>query len=235
MSVKDAAALLKVSEKTVYRWIRQGVIPTYRFQGQYRFDRRELESWAHQKRIGYGTGPSLLDTGGTETVDPIAAMRRGGIHYKIEGDAPEAIYRNIVDLFPFAPHLTQEHRDRLVATLIERELLHSTGIGHGVAVPHPRHPQDWGLGDPVVGIFFLERPVDFKALDGKPVYVLFVLLCATVKGHLSMLSHVSHLLNDAEMRAFLRSQPNRSDLMERIQNALGSRIAAASGSATAAS
>ena len=107
-----------------------------------------------------------------------------------------------------------------MATLIERETLASTGIGQGIAVPHPRHPQDWGLGEPMVAVFFLDHAVDFHALDGEPVFVLFVILCSTVKGHLRMLAQVSHLVNNAEMQAYLRTTPNRSQFLERIQIAL---------------
>lgn len=215
IQVRDAAELLNVSEKTIYRWIRQGVIPAIKLQGQYRFDRRELEGWARHKRIGSPTG-----AGGGEREEPVSlyqAVQLGGIHYKIEGDSPEEIYAHAVDLFPFSPRLSPTFRESLHTTLLERESLASTGIGHGIALPHPRHPADWGLGEPAVGIFFLDRPVDFKAIDGKPVYLLFVILCATVKGHLKMLSLVSHLVNDPALRDFLNGQPTRTELLEKIR------------------
>ena len=219
ISVREAAELLRVSEKTIYRWLRQGVIPSFRFQGQYRFDRKELEAWARHKRIGSGTAMHLAK-GDDEAADLYSALKRGGIHYKIEGDTPSDIYRNIVEFIPFSPGISSSLRESLVSTLIERETLASTGIGQGIAVPPPRHPQDWGLGEPLVAVFFLDHPVDFQALDGKPVYVLFVLLCATVKGHLRMLAQVSHLLNNAAMQSYLGTTPNRTELFERIQHAL---------------
>ena len=49
--VKDAARLLDVSEKTIYRWIKQGSIPAYRLNEQYRFNRAELLEWATSRRI----------------------------------------------------------------------------------------------------------------------------------------------------------------------------------------
>jgi nitrogen PTS system EIIA component len=218
ISVKEAAELLNVSEKTIYRWIRQGVVPTIKLQGQYRFDRAELEGWARHNRIGsFPAGPAGDEP--EEQVSLLRAVQLGGIHYKIEGDAPTEIYRQVAALFPFSPRLAPSYKETLQATLIEREALVSTGIGHGIALPHPRHPRDWGLGHPAVGIFFLDHPVDFHALDGEPVFVLFVILCATVKGHLKMLSRVSHLVNQAEVREFLRGLPNRTDLLERIRDA----------------
>lgn len=214
ISVRDAAELLNVSEKTIYRWIRQGVIPTIKLQGQYRFDRRELEGWARHKRIGYPAGG--MESQEEEDVSLYRAVKLGGIHYKIEGGGHEETYGHVTGLFPFSTRLAPTFKETLRDTLIERESLVSTGIGHGIAIPHPRHPVDWGLGEPAVGIFFLETPLDFNAIDGQPVYVLFVILCATVKGHLKMLSQVSHLVNNPDLRAFLESQPNRSDLLEKI-------------------
>ena len=56
--VKDAARLLDVSEKTVYRWIKQGSIPAYRLNEQYRFNRAELLEWATARRISIS--PEIL-------------------------------------------------------------------------------------------------------------------------------------------------------------------------------
>ena len=72
----------------------------------------------------------------------------------------------------------------------------------------------------MVGVFFLERPVDFQSFDGGPVSALFVVLCATVKGHLQMLAQVSHLLHVPETRDFLKTVPTRTELMERIVSIL---------------
>lgn len=217
--MRDAAQILKVSEKTIYRWLRQGVIPSFRFQGQYRFDRKELEAWARHKRIGGGVTAGIGQEK-EEAADLLAALKRGGIHYKIEGDTPQVIYRNIADFIPFSPSISATLRETLATTLVERESLASTGIGQGIAVPHPRHPQDWGMGEPLVAVFFLDHPVEFHALDGDPVFVLFVLLCATVKGHLRLLAQVSHLVNNSDMQDYLRTIPSRTEFLERIQHAL---------------
>jgi nitrogen PTS system EIIA component len=51
LTVRDAAKLLSVSEKTVYRWINQGDLPAYRVNEQYRFNRAELLEWATARKI----------------------------------------------------------------------------------------------------------------------------------------------------------------------------------------
>ncbi len=220
LTVREAAEFLRVSEKTVYRWIRQGVIPTIKFQGQYRFDRKEIEAWARYKRIGGGTPSMAQGDPEPEEADLTEAVKLGGIHYKIEGGRPEETFRNLVELFPFAAKMPQDMKEALVTELIEREALVTTAIGNGIALPHPRHPRDWGIGAPAVGIFFLERPANFQAIDGKPVFVLIPILCRTVKGHLRMLSQVGHLLNDPEMPEYLRTRPTRTELMNRIAHGL---------------
>jgi PTS system nitrogen regulatory IIA component len=79
--------------------------------------------------------------------------------------------------------------------LNERERLGTTGIGSGVAIPHGKLP---GL-DRVYGLFArLERPVDFEAIDDRPVDLVFLLLAPEGAGadHLKALARVSRLLRD---------------------------------------
>lgn len=218
LSVKDAALLLRVSEDTVLRWIRQGVVPTHKTQGEFRFQRDELESWARRNRIGSQSAPQAPPA--TEDVRLLAAVERGRVFRDVAGTTPEAVFRELIKVFPFPRDAHEVPREALLASLLEREALVTTAIGKGIALPHPRHPQDWGLGEPVVGVFFLKQPVDFGAMDGLGVTVLFVILCGTVKGHLTMLSQVSHLVHDPAVRDFLATQPAAEALLERIQNAL---------------
>ncbi len=87
--------------------------------------------------------------------------------------------------------------------LLEREAAGSTGVGHGVAVPHARLA---GL-DRLRGVFVrLEQPVDFDALDDKPVDLLFALFSPVQSGsdHLRTLARVSRALRQADLREQLR-------------------------------
>jgi PTS system nitrogen regulatory IIA component len=218
LSVKDAALMLRVSEDTMLRWIRQGVVPTHKIQGEFRFQRAELESWARRNRMGSQSAPKAPPA--TEDADLLAALERGGVFHDVAGTTPEAVLRELTRVFPFPRDAEEVPREALLASLLEREALVTTAVGKGIALPHPRHPQDWGLPGPVVGVGFLKQPVDFGALDGLGVTVLFAILCSTVKGHLTMLSQVSHLVHDAAVREFLATRPTAEALLERIRNAL---------------
>src|SRR5216684_817355 len=87
--------------------------------------------------------------------------------------------------------------------LAQRERLGSTGIGSGIAIPHGKLPKLERL----FGVFArLERPVDFEALDGQPVDLMFLLLAPEAAGadHLKALARVARLLRDTEIAQKLR-------------------------------
>lgn len=80
-------------------------------------------------------------------------------------------------------------------TLLQRERLGSTGVGSGIAIPHGKLPKFEHL----FGLFArLERPIDFDALDGEPVDLVFLLLAPETAGadHLKALARVARILRD---------------------------------------
>jgi|TARA_B110000967_G_scaffold148986_1_gene152664 PTS system nitrogen regulatory IIA component len=95
----------------------------------------------------------------------------------------------------------------IVESLLAREALGPTGVGHGVALPHARVK---GL-EHVVGAFvLLERPVDFSAVDRQPVDIAFGLFAPENAGveHLKALALVSRTLRDTSICAKLRANPD---------------------------
>ncbi len=88
-------------------------------------------------------------------------------------------------------------------SLLQREKLGSTGIGHGIAIPHGKLPKL----DRLFGLFArLDRPVDFESLDGQPVDLIFLLLAPEGAGadHLKALARVARLLRDPDVANKLR-------------------------------
>jgi fructose-specific phosphotransferase system IIA component len=92
----------------------------------------------------------------------------------------------------------------LIEALLEREGLGSTGIGHGVAIPHARSKE---IAQTVIAIGRAEKPVEFDAIDGKPTR-LFFLLVAPEGGdneHLFTLAKIARLIKDPKVREKLLS------------------------------
>ena len=103
-----------------------------------------------------------------------------------------------------AASLTGQNEKAILEILLQREKLGSTGVGNGVAIPHGKLPK---LSN-VFGLFArLERPVDFEALDGQPVDLVFLLLAPEGAGadHLKALARVARLLRDPEVARKLRA------------------------------
>src|SRR6218665_3289121 len=96
-------------------------------------------------------------------------------------------------------------------SLFARERLGSTGLGHGVAIPHGRIK---GLKAPMAAVLQLAQPIGFDAPDEQPVNLLIFLLVpeAATQKHLEILSEIAELLSDAALRAKLGGSATAGDL-----------------------
>jgi PTS system nitrogen regulatory IIA component len=199
LTVRDVGRLLKVSEATVTRWIRLRGLPARHVAGQYRFNRAELLEWATANQIK--VSPELFDhlELDEEPIPTLAdALEAGGIFYQLPDTTKERALRALVQVLP----LPEDGIDRelLLHLYLAREAAASTAIGNGIALPHVRNPIVLQVSQPIVTLCFLERPVDFGALDGKPVQVLFSLICPTMRSHLQMLARLTHAIHDPRFR-----------------------------------
>lgn len=214
--VKDAARLLNVSEKTIYRWVKQGSVPAYRLSDQYRFNRAELLEWATARRIA--VSPEIFREEDSEA-DSLPhlheALQAGGIHYRIGGFDKASVLRNVVETIRLPEEVDREF---LHQVLMAREALGSTAIGDGIAIPHVRNPVILHLQRPLVTICFLERAIDFGALDAKPVNTLFTLISPTVRAHLHLLSRLSYALRDRAFKEGILRQAPREELMAALEH-----------------
>jgi len=90
-------------------------------------------------------------------------------------------------------------RETLLRALRERELLHSTGIGDGIALPHARNALVGLVNHPVVVFGRHANGIPFGSLDSVPVRLFFLLVAPTVTQHLSILARLSRLLRDPKV------------------------------------
>lgn len=117
----------------------------------------------------------------------------------------------IQDLAAQAGQLTGHSERTIAEILLQREKLGSTGVGNGIAIPHGKLPK---LGK-LFGMFArLERPVDFEALDGQPVDLIFLLLAPETAGadHLKALARIARLLRDPDIGQKLRASQDADAL-----------------------
>jgi PTS system nitrogen regulatory IIA component len=107
------------------------------------------------------------------------------------------------------------NRALITDSLFARERLGSTGLGHGVAIPHGRIK---GLKQPMAAVFQLLNPIGFDAPDDRPVSLLIFLLVpeAATQKHLEILSEIAELLSDSALRDRLQTAADAAALHQVI-------------------
>lgn len=229
LKIKDVAELLNVSETTIRRWLSDGKIPAYRLNHQYRFSRIEIENWMMSCKVAQDNEFAPFEE--RQIYPPLSeqqeAQTRTGMH---QYNLYRAIHRGDV-----VSHLDVETKEELIhATLkevapklgldaevvaelfLDRERLMPTALNNGVAVPHSRDFIMKGPHDTVV-VVFPKKPIEYGALDGKPVHILFFLLSGDDKRHLRLLAKIAHLSSDEEAMAFFQKRPSKEELLAFIK------------------
>jgi PTS system nitrogen regulatory IIA component len=138
------------------------------------------------------------------------------VYFGINGALREEVLGKVLDLLPLPDHI---QKASLKEMLVSREQAGTTGIGNGIAIPHVKHPVVLAGMEPVVGLFFLEKSVDFSSLDGEGVHTLFVILSSSFKGHLSLLSRLAFCLQDENVKSALKRRTHREEILAAFQAA----------------
>ncbi|WP_068469072.1 PTS sugar transporter subunit IIA [Candidatus Protochlamydia phocaeensis] len=234
LKIKDVADLLNVSETTIRRWITDGKIPTYRINQHYYFSRTEIESWvmAHKLDKSYGASPftqkkdieisvpikKMPASGGSKQFSLFRAIHKGEVLHHISGQTKEDIIRTTMK--KVAKHL---HVDADVMTdlLLDRENMMPTALNNGIAVPHTRDSLLDAHHDVVIPVF-LKEPLEYGALDGKPVHTLFFLFACEDKRHLHLLAKIAHLSSQPAALELFQTKPEKEKLLHFIKEWEGS-------------
>jgi PTS system nitrogen regulatory IIA component len=233
LKIKDVAELLKVSETTVRRWLIDGKIPGYRLNHQYRFSRTEIENWMIRCKLkpteeGFSffgekqiyppindeAQESVPHRGGMQQYGLYRAIHQGGVFLNVPGKTKEEIIRSTTQTIGQKLNVDGEI---LCELLLDREKLMPTALNNGIAIPHTR---DFLISSPfdVVVVVFPEEPIEYGALDGKPVHSLFFLFASSDKRHLLLLAKIAHLCSDKEALRFLECKPDKKAILDYIRH-----------------
>jgi PTS system nitrogen regulatory IIA component len=193
----------------VYRLADAEGLPAQRLDDQLRVNRAELLEWATAR--GIAVSGELFGAEMPAAMPQLSeALAAGGVVHDLPGSDKTAVLRALVGVMRLPEGVD---RDFLLSVLEAREALGSTGIGDGIAIPHPRNPIVLRVRAPLVTLCFLQQPVDFAALDGKPVYALFSLISPTPKLHLHLLSRLAYVLRDERCKAAIARRADEATIL----------------------
>ena len=212
LSVREAAEVLGVSQKTVYRWIKEGRVPSHRLGGQHFLERSEVNNLV----IRDGLGPLPSTAQEAEDYQDITLhemLTRGGVFYRISGTTKKDVLKNALSM---VKGVDESVSSPLFQMFLAREELASTGIGDHIAIPHARGSLVGYISQPILSLSFLETPIDYGALDSKPVYALFLLISPNVRTHLRVLARLSFCLHAPEFKRMILEQASRDTILSTL-------------------
>lgn len=216
LTIDEVAKCLDVPSSTVERWIRQGRIPVSKSGGACFFQKSIFYVWAKKQNLPFALPEEKTEKYSEEKPDNLFnSMASGGVFHDIQGKSVAEVLKSSVENIAF---LDKDGQQILLKKLLEREEMASTGIGKGISIPHPRSPIEGTLEEPAIATCFLENPVDFGAIDGVAVFVLFILLSPTVKIHLQLLSKLAYCARDASFVEFLKQCPPKEALLSKVEH-----------------
>lgn len=211
VDLKDAARMLSVSEETLLRWVRQGLIRPANPDGTL-FEEDLLRRWAAER--GLPIGGAAPRVAAPEAHLLASAVARGAVTIEPDAESASAV---IAAAIAALPDLSDSERRSLHAQILDRERMASTALGHGVAIPHPRTPPQDLLGEPVVSVVFPVHPIDWAALDGEPVRTAFLVLAPSAPVHLALLSRIAYAIRSPQFLDLLAERPAKEVLVERLR------------------
>lgn len=125
--------------------------------------------------------------------EPVSLIPADAVLLHSESGSKAAIIAEVLEALPSVDP------DQAMAVIMEREKLGSTGIGHGIAIPHGRLPD---LDTPITALARHADGIDFDAIDGKPVHIVVVLLAPQDedRSHLELLAGLARTLQKESVR-----------------------------------
>ncbi len=191
ISVKEAAEILQVSTKKVYQWIDAGILPCQRLGNHYYLERDTVLARLSELGKGQAAAEPCHDPQLCEM------LKLGGIHYHVEAMDKRSALHNALSRISV---IDAQAMEPIFQMFLSREELASTGIGDGIAIPHSRSPLVGYASRPLLSLSYLKSPVEFGALDGIPVSILFMLISPNMQTHLRILAKLSFLLQEPSCR-----------------------------------
>lgn len=208
MTIREFAAKMGVSEKTVYRMLTDNQIPfALKIGGQWRFRIDAVEAWL--------AGQAAMPMGGEDAnyrMTVRAALNNGAVLYRIHGNNRDEALDELLSTLPSTAGLDT---NGIKIAILAQESLASSSL-KGLACMGPGRRAPFFVPQSIVIIAFLEKKLDFKAFDREKAEVIFLTLPANEVEEAILDTRLRRLLMQPEFLAAIIKQPSRRELIELI-------------------
>jgi PTS system nitrogen regulatory IIA component len=212
MTLSEIAKYLKVSEKTIIRMVHAGELPGAKVLRQWRFVRAAIDDWLNSRMYVVPKNDLISVIGTAPHVIPVTELvSSGGILLNIEAGTKVDILTQLIT--PLRETRMVPDPDDYLAKLIERESLVSTAIGHGVAIPHVRAPEENALISPCIVLGVCKDGTDFDGLDGRKTYIFAMPCTNSESSHLRLLAKLSLIFRRNGIVKRIREATNETEVL----------------------
>ena len=209
ITIREFAGKMGVSEKTIYRMLNDNQIPfALKIGGQWRFRIDAVDPWL--------AGQTNMQMGGDDVNYKItirAALNNGSVLYRIHGkNRDEALD----ELLSTLPNTIGFDCKSIKIAILAQESLAASSL-NGIACMRPGRSAPFFVPRSIIIIAFLEKAIDFKALDREKVEIIFLTLPANEVEEAILDTRLRRLLMQPEFLATIKTQPSRRELLQLVK------------------
>jgi len=143
-------------------------------------------------------------------------FKESNVIENLESQEKKAVIEELIETVVSRNLSPKNRKKQLIDSLLEREKLGSTGLGHGIAIPHVKID---GYQGQVAVLARSKQGVDFNAVDGEPVYIFFLLISPSVDAaeHLSILQWISRIARHQDFVSFVKHAKDSKEMLSIIK------------------
>jgi len=208
LTVKELSIKLGISEKTVYRMITSKSIPfAIKIGGQWRFNTEKIEKWILESQKGQkNTVPTNYKINISE------AMTNGLIIYRAHGENSDEVLDEVLGM---VGSLSDEETTNIKKQILYSESIISSSL-QGISFMTPGVDAPYHIDKSQLFVAFLEKPMDFKAIDHNDTEIVLLLLAANKTEQLILKTRLSRLLMEKEFISMAKMHLNRREFIQRV-------------------
>ena len=215
MTLAEVAEYLQLAERTVLRMAQRGDIPAAKVASQWRFMRPLVREWLVGQMQAFPAPQAAGDVGLKDPLLPLSEVLHGELMtFDLKPGPKESILRQL--LAPLLRTGFANDTNLLLRSLLDRERMMTTAVGHGIAIPHPRRLLPGMFPEPAVALGICPEGTDFGAIDDQLVHIFF-LTCATREElHLQLMANLSWLTRREGLIANLRAASSHQQVLDLV-------------------